>query len=111
MNQAQWPALTLRLEAIFRMRTRDEWCRRFTGTEVCFAPVLNLAEAPAHPQNQARGTFIEIDGVLQPAPLPKFSATPAQVRHGPKPAGSDGDEALRAWGIDDGTILALRDKS
>ena len=109
MNQQKWPALTQRLAAIFRTRTRDDWCELFSGTEVCFAPVLSLAEAPGHPQNQARGTFVEVDGVVQPAPLPKFSATPARVGHGPRPAGSDGAEALRAWGIDDDAIARIRE--
>jgi alpha-methylacyl-CoA racemase len=107
MNRARWPELGQRLEAIFRTRTRDEWCARFAGTEICFAPVLSLAEAPRHPHNAARGTFVEIDGVVQPAPLPRFSATPAAVQHGSRPAGSGGTEALRDWGIDDDVIAAL----
>lgn len=101
MNRAKWPALRSRFEAVFRTKSRDDWCARFEGTEVCYAPVLSLAEAPAHPQNQARGTFVEIDGVLQPAPLPRFSGTPAARPRGPKPAGTGAAEALRDWGIDD----------
>jgi len=100
MNQALWPALTKKLEAIFSQRTRDEWCARFEGTEVCHAPVLSLAEAPHHPHNAARGNFVEIDGIVQPAPLPRFSRTKARIQRGPAPAGSGGDEALRDWGID-----------
>jgi alpha-methylacyl-CoA racemase len=76
-DQARWPALTARLEAIFRTRTRDEWCALLDGSDACFAPVLSLAEAPADPHNLARGTFVELDGVIQPAPAPRFLGTPA----------------------------------
>ena len=71
-DRAQWPAQKERLTAIFRTRTRDEWCALMAGTDVCFAPVLSMAEAAAHPHNVARGTFVEIDGVMQPAPAPRF---------------------------------------
>jgi alpha-methylacyl-CoA racemase len=107
MNQDQWPELRRRLQAIFRTLERDEWCRRFAGTEVCFAPVLSLAEAPAHPQNAAREAFTEVDGVLQPAPLPRFSRTGARIKCGPVPPGTGGEAALRDWGIDAATIAAL----
>jgi alpha-methylacyl-CoA racemase len=100
MNQAKWPELKQRLAAIFATRTRDEWCEQFAGSEVCFSPVLSLAEAPNHPQHVARGAFVEIDGVVQPAPLPRFSETKAAIRHGPKPAGTGGADALADWGID-----------
>ncbi len=73
----RWPGLKLRLEALFRTRTRDEWCALMEDTDICFAPVLGLAEAPGHPHNVARSTFVEIDGVIQPAPAPRFSGTPA----------------------------------
>lgn len=84
-NRANWPAMRQRLEAIFRTRTRDEWCALMEGKDICFAPVLSLSEAPHHPHNVARGTFIEIDGVLQPAPAPRFSRTPAPPVRMPKP--------------------------
>lgn len=76
-DTGRWPALTERLEAIFRTRTRDEWCAVLAESDVCFAPVLSLAEAPRHPQILARGTFIEVDGMVQPAPAPRFLGTPA----------------------------------
>jgi alpha-methylacyl-CoA racemase len=76
-QQSLWPQLKARLEAIFLTRTRDEWCDLMEDTDICFAPVLSLAEAPQHPHNVARGTFIEVDGVIQPAPAPRFGATPA----------------------------------
>lgn len=100
MNRAKWPALRRRLQKIFMSRTRDEWCALFEGSEVCFAPVLGLAEAPQHPHNLARGAFVTVDGVTQPAPLPRFSRTPAQIQHGPRAAGEGGAAALRDWGLD-----------
>lgn len=74
---ALWPGLKDRLTALFLTRTRDEWCTLMEDTDICFAPVLSLTEAPNHPHNVARGTFIEAEGELQPAPAPRFSATPA----------------------------------
>jgi len=76
MDRSQWPALKERMAGIFRQKTRDEWCALMEGTDVCFAPVLTMDEAPLHPHNQARGTFVEVDGVVQPAPSPRFSRTP-----------------------------------
>ena len=76
-DAALWPQLKARLEAIFLTRTRDEWCALMEDTDICFAPVLSLAEAPKHPHNVARETFIEVNGVIQPAPAPRFGATPA----------------------------------
>ena len=84
---ALWPGLKARLEALFLTRTREEWCALMEDTDICFAPVLSLTEAPKHPHNVARGTFIEAEGILQPAPAPRFSATPAPpVRMEPKTA-------------------------
>jgi alpha-methylacyl-CoA racemase len=74
-DRAQWPAQKARLTAIFRTRTRDEWCALMEGTDVCFAPVLSMAEAVEHPHNVARGTFVERDGVMQPAPAPRFTSS------------------------------------
>ena len=76
-DQAAWPALTARLAAIFKTRPRDEWCAILEDSDICFAPVLSLTEAPRHPHNVARGTFVEVDGVIQPAPAPRFLGTPA----------------------------------
>jgi alpha-methylacyl-CoA racemase len=110
MNRAQWPALKSRLEAVFRTEPRDAWCERFAGTEVCYAPVLSLAEAPTHPHNRTRESFVEVDGVVQPAPLPRLSRTKARIKHGPRPAGSDGAAALRDWGIDAAAIAAVKEQ-
>jgi len=76
-DRATWPALKERIGAIFRTKTRDEWCAIMEDTDICFAPVLNLAEAPQHPHNVARGTFVEAGGIIQPAPAPRFLGTPA----------------------------------
>lgn len=77
MNPAKWDELKARMTALILTRTRDEWCAIMDGTDICFAPVLSLREAPQHPHNLARGTFVEADGMVQPAPAPRFSATPA----------------------------------
>lgn len=79
MDANAWPLLKLRLAEVFRTRTRDEWCRLLEGYDACFAPVLDWDEAPAHAHNQARETFIELDGVVQPAPAPRFTRTPAAI--------------------------------
>lgn len=76
-DRAAWPVLKEKLAAIFATRTRDEWCAVMEMTDVCFAPILSMAEAPAHPHNVARGTFVTVGGATQPAPAPRFSATPA----------------------------------
>lgn len=76
-ERANWPAMKERLTKVFAGKTREEWCAVLEGTDVCFAPVLSLAEAPKHPHNVARGTFIEAAGIRQPAPAPRFSGTPA----------------------------------
>lgn len=109
MNEDEWPELLRRLRLIFKTRSRDQWCTRFEGTEVCYAPILSLAEAPDHPHNRARASFTEIDGVIQPAPLPRFSRTPARVQSGPKHAGKGASDALRDWGLDATTIAAYED--
>jgi alpha-methylacyl-CoA racemase len=85
-----------------------EWQTLLEGTDACYAPVLDIEEAPAHPHNQARGTFIEVDGVVQPAPAPRYSRTPPASPKAPSRAGADTDEALTRWGFDAETITALR---
>lgn len=95
----RWPDLKDRLAAVLKTRTRDQWCEALEGSDACFAPVLDWDEAPAHPHNVARGAFVTVDGVLQPAPAPRFSRTPAPVPAGPSARGQDTDEVLDAWGI------------
>jgi alpha-methylacyl-CoA racemase len=99
--------LRSKLEAAFRTRARDEWCSLLEGTDACFAPVLTMAEAPRHAHNAERATFIEIDGVVQPAPAPRFSRTPASRPAPPQPLGRDTDATLADWGIAADRVEAL----
>ncbi|MGZ8752574.1 MAG: CaiB/BaiF CoA transferase family protein [Acidimicrobiia bacterium] len=108
MDQAAWPGLKERFAALFATHTRDEWVDFFAGHEVCFAPVLTMSEARAHPHNVARQTFIEIDGAPQPAPAPRFSRTPPAVPHAPVVPGADTDTALVDWGLSPAEIAALK---
>jgi len=109
MDRSQWPALKQRLVALFATKTRDEWCALMEGTDVCFAPVLSMAEAPAHPHNSARGTFTTVDGVVQPAPAPRFSRTPSAIQSPPASAGQHTDAVLADWGFDGSEIAKLRE--
>jgi alpha-methylacyl-CoA racemase len=79
-----------------------------TGSDVCFAPVLSLREAPEHPHNKARGTFVEVDGIVQPAPAPRFSRTVPAIQRPPAQVGEHTAEALRDWGFSDGELAALK---
>jgi alpha-methylacyl-CoA racemase len=99
MDAVAWPALTEELTKVFKSKTRDQWCALMEGTDICFAPVLSLAEAPEHPHNVDRGTFVVRDGVLQPAPAPRFSRTKAEIRRPPPAPGEHTDEILNDWGI------------
>ena len=96
-----------KLENIFKTRTRDEWCALLEGTDACFAPVLTMAEAPHHPHNVARGTFVDVDGVKQPAPAPRFSRTPAGLPTPPQALGQGTRSALADWGLPQAQIDAL----
>ena len=107
MDASQWPALKQRLEDHFRTRTRDEWCALLEGSDACAAPVLSLAEAPAHPHNVARGTFVEAGGVVQPAPAPRYSRSPAVHPRMAGQPGADMVEVLRGLGYDDAKIASL----
>jgi alpha-methylacyl-CoA racemase len=80
MDRSGWPNLKQKLAEIFKTKTRDQWCKIMEGSDVCFAPVLTMAEAPSHPHMAARGTFINRHGVTQPAPAPRFSRTPSTIR-------------------------------
>ncbi|MBS1104645.1 MAG: L-carnitine dehydratase/bile acid-inducible protein [Deltaproteobacteria bacterium] len=108
MDRSGWPKLKERLAAIFKTRTRDEWCEVMEGTDVCFAPVLSLAEAPEHPHMKARDTFVEVEGVRQPGPAPRFSRTPGVIERPPAHAGEHTDEALADWGFPSGDVAQLR---
>ncbi len=107
-DRATWPEMRDRLAAAVKTKTRDEWCEILDGSDVCFAPVLSLAEAPEHPHNIARGTFVEVGGALQPGPAPRFSRTPAEIaRPSPNP-GQHTAEALSDWGFDTDEVAHLR---
>ena len=109
MDRSAWPKLKERMAAIFKTKTRDEWCEVMEGTDVCFAPVLSLAEAPEHPHMKARNTFVEVEGVRQPGPAPRFSRTPGVIERPPAHAGEHTDEALADWGFASGDIAKLRE--
>jgi len=106
MDRNAWPALKEKIAAVIKAKTRDEWDTIMLGSDVCYAPVLSLAEAPKHPHNVARGTFVEIDGVTQPAPAPRFSRTRPAVQGGAREA--DSTRALQAWGFAQSEIAALK---
>jgi alpha-methylacyl-CoA racemase len=109
MDHTQWPAMKERMAAIFKMKTRDEWCELAEGKQVCFAPVLSMDEAMTHPHNRARGTFVEIAGQMQPAPAPRFSRSSAAVSCPPPQPGQHTAEVLSGWGFSNEEIGALRD--
>jgi alpha-methylacyl-CoA racemase len=97
---SDWRALRRELAALFATRTREQWCRTLESTDCCFAPVLSLREAPLDPHNRAREAFVEVNGVVQPAPAPRFSRTPGSVQSPPRDAGDGGEAALRDWGVE-----------
>ncbi len=99
MDREAWPEMKQKLAALFRTKTREEWCKIMEGTDICFAPVLSMDEAPRHPHNRHRGTFVEQDGVIQPAPAPRFSRTPSAIQRPPANPGEHTEEALGDWGF------------
>lgn len=100
-DRSTWPQLRDRIATVFATRTRAEWETAFEGTDACVAPVLSFAEAPQHPQLAARGTFIDVAGVRQPAPAPRFSRTPGAVQNPPAVPGQHTRDALTEWGVPD----------
>lgn len=107
-DRAAWPALRDLLAACFRERTRDQWAKLFEGTDACFAPVLSMDEAPYHAHQSARAAFIEVGGVSQPAPAPRFSRTPGPLPTPPEAPGETADEAMCEWGFSAEEIAAFR---
>jgi len=98
-DRAGWSAAREQLAEVFQTKTRDEWCKELEGTDVCFAPVLDPNEAMQHPHNKARGTFIEMDGIVQPGPAPRFSRTRPELTRPPSRPGQHTAEILSSWGI------------
>jgi alpha-methylacyl-CoA racemase len=101
MDRSNWPHLKERLTEVFTSKKREEWCDIMEGSDVCFAPVLSLDEAAAHPHNVARNTFVTVDGVTQPAPAPRFDRTPGAIQGPPVHPGTHTDEVLNLIGLGD----------
>ena len=110
MTRTEWPTLKDELAAIFKSRTRDEWCELMEHTDICFAPVLNISEAPSHPHNVARGTFVEYEGVTQPRPAPRFSRTDSEIQRPPAHAGQHTDEILADIGYSGDEIATMHER-
>jgi len=108
-DRSSWPSLKQRMAGLIKTKTRDEWCALMEGTDACFAPVLDPDEAPSHPHNRHRATFVDIAGVTQPAPAPRFSRTVAEVERPPARAGQHTDEALADWGFAADELSKLRE--
>ena len=108
MNRGNWDSLREKLAHVIAQKTQAEWCEIMDATDVCFAPVLDLDEAPKHPHNVARETFVELDGVVQPAPAPRFSVTPGVIQGPPPAIGAHDREALGDWGFSPAAIDALK---
>ena len=98
-DRSKWPELKDKITAVFKTKTRDEWCAIMEGTDICFAPVLDFIEAQQHPHNVERNTYIQVDGITQPAPAPRFSRTVSEVQFGARAAGEDREAVLKDWGI------------
>jgi len=107
-DRTGWPKLRAAFTVAFRSRTRDEWCEIFEGSDACFAPVLTFSEARHHPHNEARRNYVTSAGVEQPAPAPRFSATPPAVRREPPERGGGGRDALGEWGFAEADLARLR---
>lgn len=99
MDRKRWPELKEKLARVIATKTREDWCAIMEGTDVCFAPVLEMDEAPSYPHNAERGVFVTVEGVVQPAPAPRFTATPGAVRSPPPKIGEHNTAALRDWGL------------
>jgi alpha-methylacyl-CoA racemase len=110
MDRAQWPALRERLSRAFKLKSRSEWCAIFEGADTCTSPVLSFSEAIHHPHNVRRNTFVAVDGVMQPAPTPRFSRTRPEVTRPPQEPGTDVCEAFLEWGFEPEEIKALQDE-
>ena len=108
MSRDSWPEQKEEIRKIFLKKSREEWCELMEGTDVCFAPVLDMSEAPEHPHNKERQTFIDIEGVTQPAPAPRFSRTEAQVQSSPSIVGEHTDEILASIGLSERDINSLK---
>lgn len=107
-DASRWEEVASELAAVFKTKTRDEWSAIMEGTDVCFAPVLSMTEAPHHPQMRARDTFVDYGGITQPAPAPRFSRTVPSIQSPPPKPGEHTDEALADWGFSASELSQLR---
>jgi len=108
MDVKAWPELKQTMAARIKTKSRAEWCSVLEGTDACFAPVLDLDEAPDHAHNRARHAFMEVEGVVQPAPAPRFSRTPGAVSSAPAEVGAHSEEILRDWGFNANAVAQLK---
>lgn len=108
LDRSKWPELKEKLAQVIATKTRDAWCTLMENTDVCFAPVLEMAEAPSHPHNAERQTFVDVAGVVQPAPAPRFSVTPGAVQGPPPEIGAHNVECLNDWGFPTTQIQDLK---
>jgi alpha-methylacyl-CoA racemase len=108
MDRKRWPDLKGKLARVIATKTRDEWCAIMEGSDVCFAPVLEIAEAPSYPHNRERDVFVTVEGVVQPAPAPRFAATPGAIQGPPPQIGAHNVVGLRDWGLSDARVGELK---
>ncbi len=108
-DQSHWPEMKEKFRRIFKEKTRDEWCAIMEGSDICFAPVLDIDEATEHPHLKARGTFVEVGNMVQPAPAPRFSRTPGAIQGPPADPGTHTDETLANWGFSKDEIADLHE--
>ena len=108
MDRSRWPELRARFAEVIKGKTRDEWVAIMGDSDVCFAPIMSMSEAHTHPHNIARENFVEVAGVTQPAPAPKFSRTPGRIHSAPSKPGEHTESALEAWGLSADDITALK---
>jgi alpha-methylacyl-CoA racemase len=109
MDASAWQDMKTVFAAVFKTKTRDEWSAIFEGTDACASPVLTPAEVANHPHNKDRGSFVDVDGIVQPAPAPRFSRTPAVIQNPPPGPGEQTDDILTNWGFSDDQITALKE--
>jgi alpha-methylacyl-CoA racemase len=108
MARDEWPAMTKQLAQIFRQKTRDEWDEIMLGTDICYAPVLDFNDAHQHPHNVARGTFVDVDGIVQAAPAPRFGRTEPEVPGTAAQPGAQTEDILKGAGFSDQEITELK---
>ncbi len=109
MDRNTWPAMAKKFEALFAEKTRDQWCEIMEGTDICFAPVLTFDEAFEHPHAKTRGSFVDVEGIKQPVPAPRFSRTPIGIKSGPPELGANTAAGLASWGMSEDEISNLID--